>query len=110
MKLAAGAAFEEVFPVDRRVLAYVVAGSVQLGADERTLRPLEAASFAEGEGVIRLNATSDGAQVVLLAGRPLREPIVSHGPFVMNTELQIEQAIERFRAGGMGTLVSEHFT
>lgn len=43
----------------------------------------------------------------LLAGRPLRDPLVSHGPFVMNTEQQISQAFERYRAGGMGSLTSE---
>jgi len=49
---------------------------------------------------------SAGAQVVSLAGRPLREPVGSHGPFIMNNEQQIASAIERYRAGGMGRLES----
>ena len=39
-----------------------------------------------------------------IAGRPLREPVVSQGPFIMNTEEQIASAIERYRAGAMGRL------
>jgi redox-sensitive bicupin YhaK (pirin superfamily) len=104
LKLDPGVPFEESFPADRSVLAYVIQGSVQVGPEARTLRAVDAAHFAEGEGAILLRATREGAQVVLLAGRPLREPVISHGPFVMNNEEQIAQAFERYRAGDMGTL------
>lgn len=107
VKLEPGASFEEVFPTDRSVLAYVIHGSVHVGAEARTLRPLEAAHFAEGKGAVLLRATQEGAQVVLLAGRPLREPVVSYGPFVMNTEQQLADAVQRFRAGDMGNLAPE---
>jgi hypothetical protein len=70
----------------------------------------DAASFTEGEGSVLLRAMSEGAQVVLLAGRPLCEPTVSHGPFVMNTQQQIAEAFERYHAGGMGTLVPANGT
>jgi redox-sensitive bicupin YhaK (pirin superfamily) len=110
VKLEPGAPFEEAFRADSAVLAYVIKGSALVGAEERQLRAFDAASFAEGKGAICLRATSEGAQLVLLAGRPLREPAVSHGPFVMNTEQQIAEAITRFRAGGMGSLASEFFT
>jgi len=104
VKLEPGVSFEESFPADRSVLAYVIQGSVHVGSEGRTLRAADAAHFAEGEGAILLRATQDGAQIVLLAGRPLREPVVSYGPFVMNTEQQIAQAVKRYHAGGMGTL------
>jgi redox-sensitive bicupin YhaK (pirin superfamily) len=109
VKLEADATFEEAFAADRAVLAYVIKGSALLGAEERKLGVLEAASIAEGHGAVRVSATSEGAQIVFLAGRPLREPLVSHGPFVMNTEQQIAEAITRFRAGGMGSLTSDVF-
>jgi len=106
--LEPGATFEEAFAADRSVLAYVIKGSCLIGGEDRRLGALEAASFAEGKGVVRLRATAEGAQVVCVAGRPLREPAVSHGPFVMNTEQQIVEAVQRFRAGGMGSLTSEN--
>jgi redox-sensitive bicupin YhaK (pirin superfamily) len=101
--LAPGAGFDEAFPSDKSVLAYVIKGSVIVN-DERMVDELGAASFAEGNGSISLRATSSGAQIVLLAGRPLREPVVSHGPFVMNSEQEIAAAIARYRAGDMGSL------
>lgn len=105
--LEPGASFEEAFPAGYAVLAYVIRGGALVGAEERPLRAYDAASFAEGEGAIRLMATAEGAQVVLLAGRPLREPVLSSGPFVMNTAQQVADAVARFRAGDMGTLESE---
>lgn len=106
--LDAGAALEEAFPSDRSVLAYVIKGSVLVGSERRRLQALEAASFADAEGAVRLEATAEGAQIVLIAGRPLREPLVSHGPFFMNTDDQIASAIDRYHAGGMGSLASSN--
>jgi redox-sensitive bicupin YhaK (pirin superfamily) len=48
------------------------------------------------EGELQLNTTT-GARVLLIAGKPLREPIVQYGPFVMNTREEIEQALRDFR-------------
>ncbi len=45
---------------------------------------------------------AEAAQVLLIAGQPLNEPIVQHGPFVMNTEDEINQAIDDFRSGHLG--------
>ncbi|MFY0567903.1 pirin family protein [Archangium lansingense] len=110
VKLEPGAAFDESFPADHSVLAYVIKGSAFVGREDRRLGALEAASFAEGDGAIRLRASPSGAQVVLLAGRPLREPVVSYGPFVMNTEQQLAEAFEHYRAGGMGSLAPANGT
>ena len=49
-------------------------------------------------------ASSDAATVLLLAGEPLNEPVVGYGPFVMNTEQEIRQAIQDYRSGKMGKL------
>lgn len=106
--LAPDAVFEEVMPADQSVLAYVIRGAAIVEREGRRLEALEAVSFAEGEGSVRVRASSAGAQLVLLAGRPLREPMVSQGPFVMNNEQQIRQTIERYRAGEMGTLEATH--
>ena len=52
----------------------------------------------QGDGV-RVTASSQGARALLIAGRPLKEPIAQYGPFVMNTQQEIFQAVEDFRAG-----------
>jgi redox-sensitive bicupin YhaK (pirin superfamily) len=50
------------------------------------------------DGVV-LTAGAEGARAVLIAGQPLNEPIAQYGPFVMNTNQEIYQAVEDFRAG-----------
>jgi quercetin 2,3-dioxygenase len=56
-----------------------------------------------GDGV-RITAGSDGARAILIAGQPLKEPIVQYGPFVMNTQREIFKAVEDFRAGRLTDL------
>jgi quercetin 2,3-dioxygenase len=51
-----------------------------------------------GDG-IAVTAGGEGARAILVAGRPLKEPIVQYGPFVMNTQQEIFRAVEDFRAG-----------
>jgi hypothetical protein len=48
--------------------------------------------------------TDEPLEVLLLGGRPIREPIVSYGPFVMNTKAEIIEAIDDFQAGRMGSI------
>jgi redox-sensitive bicupin YhaK (pirin superfamily) len=59
------------------------------------------ANGADRDGV-RLRAGAEGARVLLIAGKPLNEPIAQYGPFVMNTQAEIFQAVEDFRAGRLG--------
>ncbi len=54
-----------------------------------------------GADGVRIEASED-AKVLLIAGQPLGEPIAQYGPFVMNTEAEIYQAIQDFRAGKLG--------
>ena len=54
--------------------------------------------LGEGDDV-RLRAVGEGARALVVAGKPLNEPIVQHGPFVMNTTQEIEQAISDFQTG-----------
>ncbi|NND75029.1 MAG: pirin family protein [Ilumatobacter sp.] len=55
-------------------------------------------------GSVRIAATGDGAEVLLLGGRPIGEPIARYGPFVMNTRTEIIEAIDDFNAGRLGTI------
>lgn len=78
-----------------RVLLYVYEGEVHVNgnpvAKGRLVRLSE-------QGALEL-ASTEGARVLLLAGRPLGEPIVQYGPFVMNTREEIEQALRDYRDG-----------
>jgi redox-sensitive bicupin YhaK (pirin superfamily) len=97
LHLDAGAAFEQPLPEGHNAFVYVYRGSLAIGA-----QPVPAQRMAilgnVGDGV-RLAAQADGARAILIAGRPLKEPIVQYGPFVMNTQQEIFQAVEDFRAG-----------
>ena len=52
-----------------------------------------------GGEAVRLQAGPEGGRTLLIAGKPLSEPVVRYGPFVMNTRDEIEQTIHDYRAG-----------
>jgi redox-sensitive bicupin YhaK (pirin superfamily) len=81
-----------------RPMLYVYEGALQVAGNEpaEVLRGCLARLSERGE--LRLSS-ADGARVLLLAGRPLGEPIVQYGPFVMNSREEIEQALRDFRDG-----------
>ena len=58
--------------------------------------------FENNEGVIELEALSENSKIIVLSGKPINEPIVSYGPFVMNTQEEITQAFEDFKNGKFG--------
>jgi hypothetical protein len=60
------------------------------------------ANDAWADGVVIEAATDTPACALLVAGQPLREPIAQYGPFVMNTQLEIYQALRDFRDGRLG--------
>ena len=64
----------------------------------RRLRTHDAGVLTDGDE-LTLTAGPEGARLILLAGRPLREPVVQYGPFVMNTREEIEQAIRDYQSG-----------
>ena len=76
-------------------LLYVYEGSVEIA--EKVVASLQVALLSE-EGVVEIKS-NDKARFILLAGKPLNKPVVQHGPFVMNTHKEIEQAIQDYRDG-----------
>ena len=60
-------------------------------------------------GVVRVSVRADGngAEILLLGGSPIDEPIARYGPFVMNTHEEIVQAVEDFNAGRLGSIPAE---
>lgn len=77
---------------------YVYEGGVEI---EGKAVPLYSAGILGDGGTVTLSAGDEGARVVLFAGKPLGEPVVQYGPFVMNTREEIEQAVADFRNGSL---------
>lgn len=64
----------------------------------------ELVSFEQGGGEISIKAGSENVKILLLSGEPINEPIVGYGPFVMNSEFEIHQAIDEFNSGKFGKI------
>ena len=98
--LPAGAAFAHPLPIGHNAFVYVFEGNASVGdpASARTVATHAAGVLTQG-GWVEVLAGAGGARFLLLAGRPLGEPVVQHGPFVMNTREEIEQAIRDFQSG-----------
>src|SRR5690606_25282122 len=96
--LPAGATFTQTLPTTHNAFVYVYRGELRIDG-QRVARQRMAlfANEPEADGVT-MEAIVD-SRFLLLAGKPLNEPIVQYGPFVMNTEAEIHQAINDFRAG-----------
>ena len=100
VELPAGSAFAHPVPADHNAFIYVFEGSANVGAPAtaRTIGAHAAGVLAAGD-LVEATAGADGARFLLLAGRPLGEPVVQHGPFVMNTQEEIAQAIRDYQNG-----------
>jgi redox-sensitive bicupin YhaK (pirin superfamily) len=93
--MPAGSSISPRIPGGHRALLYVYEGSLEVAGHPQSVSASRMARLSE-EGALQLN-TDSGARVLLIAGKPLREPIVQYGPFVMNTREEIEQALRDFR-------------
>jgi redox-sensitive bicupin YhaK (pirin superfamily) len=100
IELPAGASFTHTVRSGYGAFVYPFEGSVDVGpaGKARRLKTHDAGVLSDGDDVT-LTAGPQGTRVILLAGRPLREPIVQYGPFVMNTREEIEQAIRDYQSG-----------
>ena len=100
VRLPAGACEYLALPPGHHAAVYVYAGEAQLGEQARptAARTLAVLSQTEGSHGVIVRA-AQAARLLVLAGRPLHQPIAQWGPFVMNTRAEIEQAIADMRAG-----------
>jgi redox-sensitive bicupin YhaK (pirin superfamily) len=92
-------------PIDakQQVLVYVFAGAARIGENGCEMREGELAVLGRGD-VVRLRGSDVEARLLLLAGEPLREPVARYGPFVMNTQREIHDAIRDYQTGRMGEI------
>lgn len=96
--LPANASFEHAVPAGHTALVHCVDGAVLVG-DE--LKPLEAKQLAlmSRDGKVVIATGAQPGRALLIAGKPFKEPIAHYGPFVMNTEAELRQAVDDFRNG-----------
>lgn len=94
-----GAVFEQALPAAHNAFVVPYRGTLTIG--DKTVPRAQLALLANtpGSDGARLEAGADGARAILVAGAPLAEPIAQHGPFVMNTQAQIFEAVRDFQAG-----------
>ena len=100
VELPAGARFEQAITAGHNAFVYAYEGEVTVG-DGPAAKPLpsQAAGILGPGDRLVVTAGDRGARLIVLAARPLREPVVQYGPFVMNTREEIEQAIRDYQAG-----------
>jgi redox-sensitive bicupin YhaK (pirin superfamily) len=98
--LDAGAQWQYALPEGHNAFVYVYEGAAAIGDgdDAREVDAQELAVLAGGE-VLKLRAGAAGTRAILVAGRPLREPVARYGPFVMNTKQEVMQAFVDFQEG-----------
>jgi redox-sensitive bicupin YhaK (pirin superfamily) len=107
--ISAGAELSVPWQPDYNALGYVLAGSGSVGAEHRPIRTGQLVVFGQGDRItIAANASQESRhpalEVLLLGGRPIREPVAHYGPFVMNTVEELQQAIDDYRSGRLGVI------
>ncbi|MEO8849651.1 MAG: pirin family protein [Casimicrobiaceae bacterium] len=98
LELPAGASFSQALPASHNAFVYVFRGSVRIGETAVPLQRMAILANSESSDGVTLAAT-EASRVLLIAGKPLNESIAQYGPFVMNTESEIQQAVHDYQSG-----------
>ena len=101
--LKAGERFDLPLPEEHNAAIVLRKGDVLVNGAERLRGEALIAPLSEEGDTVTLEAKTD-TQLLILSGEPIREPVASYGPFVMNTREELQQAVEDYRAGRMGHL------
>jgi redox-sensitive bicupin YhaK (pirin superfamily) len=107
--IAAGARLSLPWQPEYNALAYVMAGAGTVGEQAEPIHAGQLAVFGAGDRLtLAANAKQDSRtssmEVILLGGRPIREPMAHYGPFVMNTREELRQALEDYQSGRLGVV------
>jgi redox-sensitive bicupin YhaK (pirin superfamily) len=112
--LAPGSRLEVPWRPDFNALVYALSGFGSVGTERVALESGQLAVLGDGDALrIEGGPLQDGRtssfDVLLLGGRPIGEPVVQYGPFVMNTREEIVQAVADYQSGKMGSIPATHF-
>jgi quercetin 2,3-dioxygenase len=102
--LAPGARLVLPWPREFNALAYVLEGAGRVGAEGRPVQLGQLTVFGAGDDLVFEGGRSGDLELLVLGGRPIREPVATYGPFVMNTRAELVQAVEDFQAGRLGVI------
>lgn len=104
--LEPGASIAQAVPAGFRVFAYPIAGTGFYGPDRQAVDARHMVIYGNDGDTVTFCADDAPLDLLLIGGMPLNEPIVRCGPFVMNTEEEIRQAVADYQAGRMGRIAS----
>ena len=102
MRMQAGGEFPFDFPETENVAIYVLEGDVLIN-EVAEARQNDLVIFKRSRGTVGVKAVA-GSKLLVLAGEPIDEPLVTHGPFVMNSQTEILEAMKDYQDGKMGFL------
>jgi redox-sensitive bicupin YhaK (pirin superfamily) len=113
--ISPGAELVVPWPADFNALGYVLSGRGTVGTSKRPIEMGQLAVFGPGDALTVAAAPTQESrspqlEVLILGGRPIGEPVAWYGPFVMNTRAELQQAVDDFQAGRMGTIPADHVT
>ena len=108
-----GARLTLPWPTDFNALVYVLSGRGSIGSEARPFHSGQLAVLGAGGSVTAAadraqEARSPNLEVLVLGGRPIGEPVVQYGPFVMNTRAEVLEAFQDYQSGRMGAIPAEH--
>ncbi len=111
--LSPGARLSLPWRPEYNALAYVLAGRGSVGTERRPIQAGQLALFGPGDALtvdadVIQESRSPNLDVLVLGGRPIREPVAWMGPFVMNTRAEVIQAFEDYKAGRLGSIPAIH--
>jgi redox-sensitive bicupin YhaK (pirin superfamily) len=111
--LSPGASVTLPWRTDFNALVYTLAGHGSVGAEHRPVQLGQLAVFGRGDTITitadaKQESRSPNLDVLILGGKPIREPVVAYGPFVMNTKAEVIKAFEDYQAGRLGSIPAAH--
>ncbi len=109
-----GAKLELPWNPNFNALGYILAGRGSAGSVENSVHTGQAILFGEGDHVVitadeNQDSHTPELEVVLLGGLPIKEPVAWYGPFVMNSQEELQQAFADYKAGKMGAIPADHY-